>query len=78
MECFFDDYPRFYSTSKTGPSRHRLGARHRAIIEGNERLLVGRRVLDIASHDGRWSFAALKSGAAHVTGIEARPHLAGC
>jgi Methyltransferase domain len=32
-------------------------------------------VLDIASHDGRWSFAALQAGCAHVTGIEARPHL---
>jgi hypothetical protein len=31
--------------------------------------------MDIASHDGRWTFAALKVGAAHVTGIEARQHL---
>jgi 23S rRNA G2069 N7-methylase RlmK/C1962 C5-methylase RlmI len=29
-------------------------------------------VLDIASHDGRWSFAAIQGGAAHVIGIEAR------
>jgi predicted nicotinamide N-methyase len=32
-------------------------------------------VLDVASHDGRWSFAALKAGCTHVTGIEAREHL---
>lgn len=72
---FFDQYPQFYDTSQTGPSRERLGARYRAIICGNERFLKGKRVLDIASHDGRWSFAALKAGSSHVTGIEARPHL---
>lgn len=32
-------------------------------------------MLDIASHDGRWSFAALQAGAAHVTGVEGRPEL---
>jgi hypothetical protein len=32
-------------------------------------------VLDLASHDGRYSFAALKSGAAHVTGVEVRQSL---
>jgi len=32
-------------------------------------------VLDLASHDGRWSFAAGKAGASYVLGIEARPHL---
>jgi SAM-dependent methyltransferase len=32
-------------------------------------------VLDLASHDGRYSFAALKTGAAHVTGVEVRQSL---
>jgi hypothetical protein len=32
-------------------------------------------VLDLASHDGRYSFAALKTGAAHVTGVEVRDSL---
>lgn len=72
---FFDEYSRFYSTSRTSPTPHRLNARHAAIIEANVDKLVGKRVLDIASHDGRWSFAALKAGAAHVTGIEARAEL---
>jgi precorrin-6B methylase 2 len=31
--------------------------------------------LDLASHDGRWSFAAIKAGATKVVGIEAREHL---
>ncbi len=32
-------------------------------------------MLDLASHDGRWTFAAIKAGAAHVLGIEARQYL---
>ena len=32
-------------------------------------------MLDISSHDGRWTFAALNAGAASVIGIEARPEL---
>lgn len=72
---FFDEYPRFYESSNTGSNADRLNTRHEAIIAGNRETLAGRRVLDLASHDGRWSFAALKAGAAHVTGIEARAHL---
>jgi SAM-dependent methyltransferase len=72
---FCDLYPRFLETSETVPARSRLNARWRATIGWNETILVGRRVVDLGCHDGRWSFAALKAGAAHVTGIEARPHL---
>ena len=32
-------------------------------------------MLDIASHDGRWSMAALDAGARHVIGVEGRPEL---
>jgi hypothetical protein len=74
-ERFFDSYPEFYATSKTGADADRLHDRHRAIVEFNKSILQGSRVLDIASHDGRWSFATLKAGAAHVTGIEIRPYL---
>ena len=72
---FCDLYPRFLETSETAPAASRLNARWRAIIGWNEAILAGRRVVDLGCHDGRWSFAALKAGAAHVTGIEARPHL---
>jgi protein-L-isoaspartate O-methyltransferase len=72
---FFDQYNRFYSTSQTGNWPVRLNSRYRAIIEGNVEHLKGRRVLDVASHDGRWSFAALKAECAHVTGIEAQQRL---
>jgi SAM-dependent methyltransferase len=72
---FFNDFPRFYRTSQTSPLPDRLNARHEAIIARNLPQLSGKRVLDIASHDGRWTFAALKAGATHVIGIEPRQEL---
>ncbi|HXW23543.1 MAG TPA: methyltransferase domain-containing protein [Xanthobacteraceae bacterium] len=72
---FCDLYPRFLETTETKPSRSRLNSRWRAIIGWNRAILSGRRVLDLGCHDGRWSFAALKAGAAHVTGVDARAHL---
>lgn len=72
---FFDAYPRFFQTSRTSPWPDRLNARHEAIVAAHAADLAGARVLDIASHDGRWSFAALMAGAAHVTGIEPRAEL---
>jgi hypothetical protein len=72
---FFDQYELFYRTSQTSPYPHRLNSRFKAIIERHKLKLEGKRVLDIASHDGRWAFAALQAGAAHVTGIEPRQEL---
>lgn len=72
---FFDDHPRFFETSETSPQPWRLNLRREAIFGEYRHLFTGARVLDIASHDGRWSFAALEAGASHVTGVEARPEL---
>jgi hypothetical protein len=72
---FFDEHPEFLETSKTAASKSRLNLRHVGIIGENREVLQGSRVLDIASHDGRWAYAALAAGAAHVTGIEGRPEL---
>jgi len=72
---FFDAFPRFYETSETSPYRGRLNLRYEAIFAANRDVFAGARVLDIASHDGRWSLAALKTGAAEVIGIEARGEL---
>jgi hypothetical protein len=72
---FFDDHPEFLETSTTAATIGRLNLRHLAIIDGHRDILHGARVLDIASHDGRWSFAALDAGAAQVTGVEGRPEL---
>jgi 2-polyprenyl-3-methyl-5-hydroxy-6-metoxy-1,4-benzoquinol methylase len=71
---FFDAYPRFYETSIIA-ARNRINKRYRALIEPNGEIIRGKSILDIASHDGRWSFAACKSGARYVLGIEARDHL---
>jgi SAM-dependent methyltransferase len=67
---FFDTFPRFGETSETGPWLDRLNARYAALVHSNRELLRDARVLDLASHDGRFTLAALKSGAAHVVGIE--------
>lgn len=72
---FFDDYPEFFDTSETSAYPWRLNLRHAAILGSTPEIFEGARVLDIASHDGRWSFAALRAGAREVVGIEARAEL---
>ena len=54
---------------------NRMNERYEAIFASNRDIFEGARVLDLASHDGRYSFAAMQTGAAHVTGIEARQSL---
>src|SRR5215213_7734177 len=61
--------------SELTPKPHRLNERYEALFAGNRDIFDGARVLDLASHDGRYSFAALKTGAAHVTGVEVRESL---
>ena len=72
---FAEDYSRFMETSELPPQPERLNQRYEAMFAGNRDILEGARVLDLASHDGRYSFAALKAGAAHVTGVEVRQGL---
>ena len=72
---FFDRHPRFFETSETSTQPWRLNLRYEAIFSEHAGLLTGASVLDIASHDGRWSFAALETGARSVVGIEARKEL---
>jgi 2-polyprenyl-3-methyl-5-hydroxy-6-metoxy-1,4-benzoquinol methylase len=55
--------------------RNRLEARYRAFLQPVADRFLGKKVLDLASHDGRWSFASLHNGAEHVTGIEYRQRL---
>lgn len=71
----FDNYPEFYKTSMTGSSANRLNSRYLALIENNLDLIQNMTILDIASHDGRWSFAAIKNGAKKAIGIEGRKYL---
>ena len=72
---FFEQYPRFYTTSSTAPTTARLNLRYEAILGENRDIFAGASVIDLASHDGRWSLAALATGARLVIGIEARPEL---
>ncbi len=72
---FADDYPRFMEASELTPKPRRLNERYEALFASNRDIFDGARVLDLASHDGRYSFAALKTGAAHVTGVEVRQSL---
>lgn len=50
----------------------RHNARYRTFFLPNIEQIKGARVLDLGSYDGRWSYAALESGAASVVGIERR------
>ena len=88
---FADDYPRFIEVSELTPDltpederirnrsaleqRNRMNERYEALFASNKDIFDGARVLDLASHDGRFSMAALKAGAAHVTGVEVRQSL---
>ena len=73
---FFREYDAFVPRGD-GDARDllRLDVRRHAIIADNLDVIEGKRVLDIASHDGRMSFAALEAGAEHVLGVEGRPEL---
>jgi hypothetical protein len=81
MQNFFTRFLRFYETSTVGTKTdagdrsQRLARRWDAIVSPNLNLFKNATVLDLASHDGRWSMAALDAGARHVTGIEGRPDL---
>jgi SAM-dependent methyltransferase len=86
---FADDYQRFIELSvdtsegqsrrraqrSASEQRSRMNERYEALFASNRDIFDGMRVLDLASHDGRYSFAALKTGAAHVTGVEVRQSL---
>jgi len=65
----------FQAKSTTGSNKYRLQERHTRLIDRQAHLLKDKHVLDLASHDGRWSFSAINAGAASVTGIEILPDL---
>jgi len=53
-------------------AQNRLNERYNHIILPNLRHIEGKRVLDLGSYDGRWTWAALESGASFVRGFEGR------
>lgn len=59
-----------------GPNgAHRLNMRYDHIVRPFAADLAGARVLDLASHDGRWPYALAFAGAREVLGIEGRQSL---
>jgi len=50
----------------------RLQERHKRIIEKNRDSIEGKRVIDLACNNGRWTYAAVAAGARSVIGIEGR------
>jgi predicted RNA methylase len=60
-------------TAETSPNR--LNWRCEILLARNRAAIAGKRVLDLASHDGVFSYACLKLGASHVTGVEGRESL---
>ncbi|MBN1367350.1 MAG: methyltransferase domain-containing protein [Dehalococcoidales bacterium] len=54
---------------------NRLNWRCEILLTKNKEAIKGKRVLDLASHDGVFSYACLKLGASHVTGVEGRRSL---
>lgn len=65
----------FLQTSKIVPHPHRLNWRCEILLTRNREAIEGKKILDLASHDGRFSYACLELGASHVTGVEGRHHL---
>ena len=67
---FFDNT--FFS-NKT--HRKRQNERYKRIIYQNIDHVRNKKIIDIASHNGLWSFAALENGAEYTFGIEGRQEL---
>lgn len=69
---FFTQIPRY----KDDPNAlARLELRHRFLVNDLQSFVDGKSVLDLAAHDGRWSYAYAAAGAKRVTGVEARREL---
>lgn len=69
---FLDDLEFYKEHDKAVP---RMNKRYQFLIEHFKEDIDGARVLDLASHDGRWCYAFAGAGARKVVGIEARGEL---
>jgi SAM-dependent methyltransferase len=70
---FIDTLPRYKALDR--PQANRLNLRRRFIISPVRKDIKGARVLDLASHDGRWCYAFAGAGARDVVGFEGRQAL---
>ncbi|PCE22683.1 SAM-dependent methyltransferase [Paraburkholderia acidicola] len=62
----------FLASSNVRANAHRLNWRSKVLVSGYANDFNGKRVLDLASHDGRFMHAALAHGATSVVGVEVR------
>ena len=68
----FDRYPKYKRNAR---DRQRMNLRHRFCVDAMKPYFEGKRVLDLASHDGRWAFCYAEAGAKRVVGVEGRQDL---
>ena len=67
---FFDFLPEIDRYAEDPKTVTRMNLRHDRIIAPVAGRIAGKRVLDLAAHDGRWSYAFAAAGAREVVGIE--------
>ncbi|KFE35848.1 DUF1698 domain-containing protein [Thioclava atlantica] len=72
---FYDFLPEIDRYSDDPGTVERMNLRHKMIIKPLEAEIAGKRVLDLAAHDGRWAYAFAAAGAREVVGIEGRQEL---
>lgn len=72
---FFDFLSGIGRYSEDPDTIARMNARHEMILAPLIEEIAGATILDLAAHDGRWSFAFAAAGARAVTGIEGRADL---
>lgn len=72
---FYDFLPEIARYSEDPGTVARMNERHKMLIKPLEAELAGKRVLDLAAHDGRWAYAFAAAGASEVVGIEGRQEL---
>jgi SAM-dependent methyltransferase len=70
------DNTAFIAPGTCHPHANRLNWRGEILLTRNRGEIEGKRILDLASHDGHFSYACLKLGATRVTGIEFVPQWA--
>ena len=65
----------FLKTSRVKKDGNRLNYRCEMLLSRNSHAICNKRVLDLASHDGLFTYACLKLGAQYVVGVEPRSNL---
>ena len=65
----------FLETSRVNSTVNRLNHRCEILLTRNRHAIGNKNILDIASHDGTFTYACLQLGAKYVVGVEPRSHL---